>query len=349
MDDFLSHIYGWYFENKRDLPWRKNTDPYRIWISEIILQQTRVAQGTNYFLRFIHKLPNVNKLAEAAENEVLKQWQGLGYYSRARNIYYTAKIIVNNYNGVFPKEYKELLKLKGIGPYTAAAISSIAFGLPHATVDGNIYRLLSRYFGIDAAIDTNSGKKVFNALAEEILSKENPGMHNQSLMEFGALQCVPKSPKCGNCPLFASCFANKKGLVKKLPVKIKRTKQSVRNFYFYYIENGTFTYLEKRTEKDIWEGLYQFPLFEAEKELSEIEVLNLKIPFFENTVANIKSISNKKKHVLSHQIIYARLIIVEINDLTKLNTNFIQINKKDISKFAVPKLLELFIEDLRIS
>lgn len=348
MNDFQDKIYGWYLENKRDLPWRKTSDPYRIWISEIILQQTRVAQGTKYFHRFINKFPTIKHLASASENEVLKLWQGLGYYSRARNLHFTAKLIVNDYKGVFPSSYNEILKLKGIGAYTAAAISSIAFQLPHPAVDGNIYRLLSRYFGIETPIDSHNGKKEFYEIAKEIMPPNNPGMHNQALMEFGALQCVPKSPKCNLCTLGLSCSANKKGLVEKLPVKSKKIKQSVRYFYFYYIDNGKFTYLEKRLKNDIWKNLYQFPLNETVEELSEIETIKLGIPFGANIKANIKSISTKRKHILSHQILYAWIVHVETETLNNFSTKYIRINKKDISKFAIPRLLEHFIEGLNI-
>jgi A/G-specific adenine glycosylase len=344
MNSFQNEIYAWFSKNKRDLPWRKNPTPYHIWLSEIILQQTRVAQGTKYFNLFIERFPTINKLAFATENEVLKLWQGLGYYSRAINLHFTAKIIVKKYNGKFPDNYNEIIKLKGIGPYTAAAISSIAFNLPHSAVDGNIYRVLSRYFGIRTPIDSAKGKKEFLNIAEEIMFRKNPGMHNQALMEFGALQCVPKSPKCNLCPLVSSCYANSNGLVHELPKKLKKTKQSIRYFYFYYFDNGEYTYLEKRIANDIWKNLYQFPLNETKKELSEIEVINKGIPFDIKIDGNIKSLSPIKKHILSHQILYAQLIHVETKTIDYISTQFIRVNKKDISKFAVPKLLEQFIE-----
>lgn len=346
MSDFTHAIYTWYLKNKRDLPWRNTTNPYKIWISEIILQQTRVVQGTNYYLRFIEKFPTLNLLANASEDEILKIWQGLGYYSRARNIHFTAKYIVKNHNGDFPKDYKSILALKGIGPYTAAAISSMAFNLPFPAVDGNIYRVLSRFFGVSTPIDSEKGKKEIQNIAEELMPKQNPGFHNQSLMEFGALQCVPKSPKCNLCPIGGSCFAMKNSLIEKLPVKIKKVKQSNRYFHYYYIENGDFLFLEKRTKNDIWKNLYQFPLIEQEKEFSEFEIINSAIPFITAKYLNIKSVSTVKKHVLSHQIIYARIIHIEIENSNFISNHFIRVNKKDISKFAVPKLLEQFFEKL---
>lgn len=348
MNEFLDEIYRWFRLNKRDLPWRKTTDPYRIWLSEIILQQTRVAQGIQYYERFIEKYPTVFQLAAASEDDVLKLWQGLGYYTRARNLHFTAKQIVNVYNGKFPNKYDEILKMKGIGLYTAAAIASIAFSLQHATVDGNIYRVLSRYFGIRTPIDSTLGKKEFNELAESLISGANPGMHNQALMEFGALQCIPKSPNCIKCPLAKTCFAFQNKVVNQLPVKLKKVAQRDRYFYYYYIESGNFTFVEKRSGKDIWENLYQFPLIETQKELSETDLINNKLPLNGNNYGNIKIISETKKHILSHQIIYAKIIHIELNDTNFRTDQFIRVNKKDISKFAVPKLLEQFIKELNI-
>ena len=347
MHDFSTTLYRWYHQNKRDLPWRKTKDPYKIWISEIILQQTRVAQGTDYYRRFVKKFPNIRQLAVARENEVLKLWQGLGYYSRARNLHFAAKTIINEYHGEFPATYEEILKLKGIGNYTAAAIASIAFSLPFPAIDGNVYRVLSRYFGIDLPIDSTSGKKEFAQLAAELIHLEDPGMHNQAMMEFGALQCVPKNPGCLSCPLHDSCFAFEKQLVDYLPVKEKKKKQGERFFYYYLFEKGPVIYFEKRIGNDIWKNLYQFPLSEEPHELSEKEILRKKLPFIENGPATFVSISTKRKHVLTHQIIWARVIRLEISDDTVINKALIPVNKKDISKFAVPRLLELFFDELK--
>ncbi len=350
MADFVQNIYNWYNENERELPWRKTSNPYCIWISEIILQQTRVEKGIAYYLRFIEKFPTVQKLASANEDEVLKIWQGLGYYSRARNLHFAARQIVSSFNGIFPQLYDEILSLKGIGSYTAAAVSSIAFHLPYPTVDGNVYRLLSRYFGISIPVDSEKGKRKFSNIAYELISERNPGFHNQALMEFGALQCTPKAPDCQNCPLIPSCFAFRNKMVNQLPVKSKKTKQKDRFFYYFFIEAGNETFLEKRTGNDIWQNLYQFPMFEAEKELTEKEFLKNKIfHHFNSTSYIIKNITSTKKHVLSHQIIYARLIHVQMNNSVCLNGDFIQVNKKDISTFAVPRLMEQFIDEIKIS
>jgi A/G-specific adenine glycosylase len=348
MSNFLVEIYTWYKIHKRELPWRKTANPYFVWLSEIILQQTRVAQGTKYFSTFKTQFPTIDKLALATEDEVLKLWQGLGYYSRARNLHATAKLIVNDFNGQFPADYKQLLKLKGVGNYTAAAIASIAFNQPHPTVDGNIYRVLARYFGIKTPIDTSSGKKEFYKIAKDLISHKNPGMHNQALMEFGALQCVPKSPNCKLCPVVQTCFANQNGIINLLPVKLKKIKQRIRYFYFYYIESENYFLLEKRTKKDIWQNLYQLPLIETEKELSDDEIMRSRFKRISYSKRNMKSISTKKKHILSHQIIYARVIHIEMKNKDFKCDGYIRVNKKDIHKFAVPRLLEHFFEDFGI-
>ncbi len=344
MDNFHTNIYNWYNINKRDLPWRKDRDPYKIWLSEIILQQTRVEQGKNYFFRFVENYPTVNDLANAHEDEVLKLWQGLGYYSRARNLHASAKIIASQHNGTFPNDYKSILALKGVGPYTAAAISSIAFNLPYPAVDGNIYRVLSRYYGIVTPIDSSAGKKEFQELAEELIQGQDPGMHNQALMEFGALQCVPKSPKCGNCPVADSCFALKNGRVSQLPIKEKKTKQRHRYFYYYLYDMGDSILLDKRSGNDIWQNLYQLPLVEHEKALSDSELFEADHPVTSSQV-NIKSISGQKKHVLSHQIIHAKLIYLEVQSNFNNPSPLIRVNKKDISKFAVSRLVEQFLHE----
>jgi len=308
MYSFKQEIYKWYSINKRDLPWRETSNPYKIWISEIILQQTRVAQGIKYYNRFIKEFPTVFDLARAPEDRVLKLWQGLGYYTRARNLHFTAKFIVTNYNGVFPNNFEAILSLKGIGNYTAAAIASIAFDLSYAAVDGNIYRLFSRYFGISTPIDSENGKIEIKKIASDLISSNHAGFHNQAFMEFGALQCIPKSPDCNSCPLLNSCYAVNYKLVDQLPVKTKKIKQSIRYFYYYIIESKNSILLDKRTKNDIWKNLHQFPLIESEKDLSDQEILNLEIPFLPGNKANIKSISTTIKHILTHQTIYARFI-----------------------------------------
>ncbi len=349
MNDFLGVIYSWFKKNMRELPWRQTTDPYHIWLSEIILQQTRVVQGTNYYLRFIERFPTIKDLANATEEEVLKEWQGLGYYTRARNLHFTARYIKDKLNGKFPRDYDGILALKGIGPYTAAAIASIAFNLPFPTVDGNIYRVLSRYFGISEPIDSTKGKKMIEQIAKELMPKRNAGFHNQALMEFGALQCIPKSPDCKHCVLLETCYAAQNSLVEVLPVKSKKIKQRTRYFFYYYIENGENVFIEKRINNDIWKNLYQFPLFESANSFEEDELLKIRhLDIFGKCNVNIKKVSGIKKHVLSHQIIFARLIYVELAGDKCIDEKFIEVNKKDISKFAVPRLIEEFIDDLNL-
>ncbi len=348
MDGFLTKIHTWYSIHKRDLPWRETSDPYRIWLSEIILQQTRVAQGMKYYRKFTEEFPTVEDLAVASEDAVLKLWQGLGYYTRARNLHATAKEIVENYNGEFPETFEAILKLKGIGPYTAAAISSIAFDLPYPAVDGNVYRIFSRYFGISTPIDTEQGKKEIQQIASDLIPTKNPGFHNQALMDFGALQCIPKSPDCKSCPVSETCFASQNKMVSVFPVKSKKNKQRIRYFYYFLLETPGEIIMEKRKNNDIWKNLYQLPLLENKTELREDEFLGERFPFKEKKNIMLKQITGVKKHVLSHQVIYARLIHLQITNTESLSKELIRVNKKDIYKFAVPKLLEKFFNEIKI-
>lgn len=318
---FSQNILIWYAQNKRTLPWRRTKDPYKIWLSEIMLQQTRVVQGTPYYLKFVTNFPTVHDLANASEELVLKLWQGLGYYSRARNLHATAKMIVNEFDGEFPNSYKELLKLKGVGDYTASAIASICFDEPHAVVDGNVYRVLARYFGIETPINSTEGSNYFKALATEIMDAENIRDYNQGIMEFGAMQCAPKNPSCMHCPLNESCVALQQNTIDKLPVKINKTK--VRNRYFNYLvpiiegENGAIkTLLQQRKGKGIWQNLWEFPLLESENEINLervkhglTEVLSVKeaaevIPHNEKLIV----------HKLSHQHLHTRFWIVKTRE-----------------------------------
>lgn len=257
--NFSNAIENWYKEYKRELPWRDSADPYVIWISEIILQQTRVVQGYDYFVRFMKRFPDVATLAEADEDEVMKYWQGLGYYSRARNLHAAAKSM----NGVFPKTYPEVRALKGVGEYTAAAICSFAYNMPYAVVDGNVYRVLSRYLGIDTPIDSTEGKKLFAAVADELLDRKNPALYNQAIMDFGAIQCSPQTPNCMFCPLADSCAALAKGTVAELPVKQHKIKTTNRYFNYIYVRMGVHTFINKRTGNDIWRNLFELPLIET--------------------------------------------------------------------------------------
>jgi A/G-specific adenine glycosylase len=348
MKHFSDKIITWYQLHKRDLPWRNTNDAYLIWLSEIILQQTRVDQGMAYYHAFAKEFPTVKHLAKADNDKVMKLWQGLGYYSRARNLHATAQLIAKDYKGVFPNEYETILSLKGVGEYTAAAIASFAFHKKHAVVDGNVYRVLSRIFGIETPIDSSLGKKEFYKLANELISSKAPALHNQAIMEFGALQCKPVNPDCEVCPFYTTCYAFAKQQVGELPVKEKKTK--VRNRYFNYIvlNYKETTLIKKRVEKDIWTNLHDFPLIETTKELTEEDFLKSKEwnAFIGKTKYSILRISSNYKHILSHQKITARFFEIDCTQpFSKLLlATGIKINKKDIHHYAVPRLIENYLE-----
>lgn len=330
MPDFSLSILEWYRQNKRDLPWRRTKDPYKIWLSEIILQQTRVDQGLEYYEKFVRNYPTVHSLANASEQDVLNDWQGLGYYSRARNLHASAKLITEHLQGIFPGNYQELLQLKGVGPYTAAAIASISFDEPYAVVDGNVYRVLSRYFGISSPIDSSKGIKEFQTLAQEILISDHPGEFNQAMMEFGARQCKPASPNCDVCPVSLNCAALEKNLVSKLPYK--SGKQKVRNRYFLFTahtKSGKIA-IQKRTSNDVWKHLYQLPLleFESEKELLKHVDVSDKEPVM-------------IKHQLSHQKIHAYFIQATIH-IESPSINWVSYN--DLDKYPFPVLITRYFE-----
>lgn len=340
---FSNTIIEWYRENKRELPWRESSDPYLIWISEIILQQTRVVQGYDYFLRFIKRFPDVKALAEADEDEVMKYWQGLGYYSRARNLHAAARSM----NDVFPATYEGVLALKGVGEYTAAAICSFAYGMPYAVLDGNVYRVLSRYLGIDTPIDSVQGKKLFTALAGELLDKAQPAVYNQAIMDFGALQCTPQNPDCMFCPLADSCVALSKGTVMRLPVKQHKTKTTNRYFNYMYVRTGEYTFINKRTGDDIWKNLFEFPLIEAGSVVSEEELLALpqfRGLFAEGEVPVVRCVCKDVKHVLSHRVIYAAFYEITLPATTGSFAGYQKIRAADLERYAVSRLVHAFIE-----
>jgi len=351
MDFFNSRIHHWYAISKRDLPWRNSCNPYFIWLSEIILQQTRIDQGLAYYLRFTEEFPTINELARASEDQVLKLWQGLGYYSRARNLLFTAKFINEHHHGRFPEDYESIRSLKGIGEYTAAAIGSISFNLEYPAVDGNVYRLLSRFFGVEEAIDSSSGKKTFYALAKELIKGTNPGMHNQALMEFGALQCTPRKPDCSQCPLKENCFAFALGRIGELPVKGKRTKQKERFLNYLVFDLYNYTWLRQRSKNDIWKGLFEFPLIETtgKTEVDSLFMNNEWSRITNSTNSTIRRISNWKIHILSHQRIHYRFISVGLSGEIDMPDELFRVNKEDILSFAIPRLLEPFINEFIIN
>ena len=340
---FSKQLIYWYLQLERDLPWRKSTNPYFIWLSEIILQQTRVSQGMSYYLAFTETFPTVNDLANASEAQVLKLWQGLGYYSRARNLHYSAQMIMTQFNGNFPTTYEDIIKLKGVGDYTASAISSICFDEPHAVVDGNVYRVLARYFGIDTPINSSKGIKEFKALAQTLLDPSQPGNHNQALMDFGAIQCKPQNPLCESCPLRNSCVALKENTVAQLPVKEKKIRVTKRFFnYLVIISDHHQTIFNERTGQGIWKGLYQFPLFETNTSIN-IEALEEASPYLEwcNLPVEI-SLFNEKEivHKLSHQHLYTKFWIVKTNQLKKESIDW-----KNLTKFPAPILIANFLKN----
>lgn len=309
--NFQEIVSDWYLVNKRDLPWRNTNDAYVIWLSEIIMQQTRVEQGLPYFNKFLTAFPTVSDFAAATETEVLNLWQGLGYYSRGRNMLYTAREVMELHNGVFPTDYLSLLTLKGIGSYTAAAISSFAANERQAVVDGNVFRVLARYFGINTAINSNAGKKAFSILAQQLIEEQHPAIYNQAIMEFGALQCKPKSPDCARCPLQISCYAYKADLVATLPVKLKSADKKVRYLNYFLCTDGESVLVKKRTASDIWQHLYDFPLIEttAEADFRNGEFLTQVSEEFGKSVS-LKPLE-KIKHLLTHQIIYVQFFALD--------------------------------------
>jgi A/G-specific adenine glycosylase len=337
--NFSKILTAWYLENKRDLPWRNTTNPYHIWLSEIMLQQTRVAQGLPYFLTFISTFPTVFDLAKASEEQVLKLWQGLGYYSRARNLHNTAKFIASELDGVFPNNYNDLLKLKGIGEYTAAAIASFSYNEVVAVVDGNVFRVLSRYFNIDTDISSADAKKEFTALAQELIPKQNPALFNQAIMEFGALQCIPKNPNCTNCVFNNSCGALMHKKVSVLPIKIKKVKIKSRFLnYLYILDNNNKTIINQRTQKGIWHNLYEFPLLETETLETDKDVLKLIEKNIPNIV-NVKLLETETiVHKLTHQHLHIKFWKIKQDMIFEKGLDFKQLNV-----FPFPIVLHNFI------
>jgi A/G-specific adenine glycosylase len=347
MNSISNSLVDWYLQNKRELPWRDVSDPYYIWISEIILQQTRVNQGLNYYLRFIDKFPTVEILAKATEDEVLKYWQGLGYYSRARNIHKAANQIMNDFNGEFPSNYKDVLKLAGIGVYTSAAICSFAYNQPYAVVDGNVYRVLSRLFALETPIDSTEGVKVYSKLAQELLNTSHPAVHNQAIMEFGALQCVPASPNCSICPFVGVCKAFQLNMISQLPIKTQKVKVKDRFFNYFFVEFDENTFLKKRDASDIWKNLYEFPLIESDKlfNIKELIEVDAFINLFDNIdKVEIKSESIAFKHILTHRRIYAKFFNIEISGKNANFDNMTQVSKNELDKYAISRLIELYLE-----
>ncbi|MFN8316171.1 MAG: A/G-specific adenine glycosylase [Chitinophagales bacterium] len=346
---FSSTLLHWHeHENFRSYPWRGEKNPYYIWLSEIIMQQTRSEQGLPYYLKFKTHYPTVRDLALAPMDTVLRDWQGLGYYSRARNLKATAELIHTHYNDVFPSTYSEILKLKGVGPYTAAAIASFAFGEPCAVVDGNVIRVLSRIFGIEEPFDTGAGKKAFDEKATSLIDKKNPALYNQAIMDFGATVCVPKNPKCGSCPFSGACFAYQKEMIDALPFRSKKLTIKNRYFYFLHLENKSGVVLQQRTTKDIWQDLWQFPLIELAAPPKKGIKTELKKMLPVDTAYTIE---DEWTHVqlLSHQKIHSRVLRISVPNLKSLlQENWQFVAKKKLDEFAFPKTLHLYLTEKKL-
>jgi A/G-specific adenine glycosylase len=345
MDNEFSHIIlKWYSQNKRDLPWRNTRDPFKIWLSEIILQQTRVAQGLNYYLNFVDEFDTVHDLAKSKEETILKLWQGLGYYSRARNLHFTANYISNELNGEFPKNFKGLLQLKGVGLYTAAAVASFCYDEKVAVLDGNVFRVLSRVFGIDEPINTSLGEKIFRELSAELLPSSEVSNYNQGIMEFGALQCTPKNPNCISCPLNTKCDALRTKRVKDLPVKLKKTKVLELHMSFLVLITGRETVLRKRVGKGVWQNLYEFPSFVASSAENSKNDLDLFVSESGLDVNGVEFVSARYRHLLSHRKIHAQFFVYRVEEIPALlKTDSVVF--EDLLGLPIHRLIEKFISD----
>lgn len=352
---FHKKLITWYLRNKRNLPWRSTRNPYFIWLSEIILQQTRVVQGIPYYEKFIKEFPEIEDLAEASEERILKLWQGLGYYSRARNLHFSAKLVAFEYGGIFPTSYKELLKLKGVGDYTASAIASFCYDEVTAVVDGNVYRVLARYFGIDTPINSTKGMQEFKLLAQQLIDSAQPGTYNQAIMEFGATHCLPQNPDCTSCIFNDSCVALSTKMVGSLPVKLKKAK--VRKRFFNYIVVRSLdhhTVLQQRTSKGIWRQLFEFPLIESDADMDILELV--KDDMYVQLAAELQleslSLFNEKViiHKLSHQHLHTRFWIAEAKDISvaRAHLDLERIPIEGLHNYAVPVLIENFISEFSV-
>ncbi len=345
---FTKQLLKWATTIDRPMPWKGEKNPYFIWLSEIILQQTRVEQGLPYFLKFKEKYPTVHDLANAPEDEVMKLWEGLGYYSRARNLHFSAKHISKELNGEFPKNYNEILKLKGVGAYTASAIASFAYDLPHAVVDGNVFRVLSRCFGIEIPVDTTEGKKEFNQLANELLEKKQAAKYNQAIMDFGAIQCMPKAPLCSSCVFKKECIAFRKDKVLDLPIKSKKIKKKTRYFNYLILNFKGDVWINKRLEKDIWQNLYDFPLIETTTQAKKEDLIGSEVwkKCIGDSDFKIQKISNPFRQLLTHRKIIATFFEIELSsDFLIKKNSYIKVERKNLSKFAYPKIIDLYLKD----
>lgn len=346
---FAQRLLAWRETHPRTLPWKAHPDAYTIWLSEIILQQTRVEQGLPYFERFREKYPTVEALAHAPEDDVMKLWEGLGYYSRARNLHGTAKMVASELGGRFPETFEGLLQLKGVGAYTAAAIASFAYNLPHAVLDGNVFRVLSRYLGIELPVDSTEGKKLFARRAQELLDKEEPAAYNQAIMDFGATWCTPRKPQCSDCPMSPDCQAFQQGLVEQLPVKSKKLEKKDRFFHYLVLRVNDQTLVRKRTEQDIWQQLYEFPMIEREALTYDLDVL-AQTPLWKELIGTTpyaaQQIVGPFRQILTHQHVTALFFEITLQRKQLPNTPlFIGVERKNLNNFAFPKVIDRYLKD----
>jgi len=344
MEELRSALRNWYLEHKRDLPWREAPTPYHIWLSEIILQQTRVAQGLEYYHRFTEEFPTVQDLASAEEDRVLRLWQGLGYYNRARNLHAAAKQAVHEFNGHFPESYEGLLKLKGVGAYTAAAIASIAFQLPRAAMDGNVIRVIARLDGITDDVGKASTQKQIQARADEMLNTLHPGDHNQAMMELGATVCTPKTPNCEACPVQFACTAYRQDLQRELPRKEKKVKRRSRYLHYMVPTLAEETLLEQRGTNDIWASLYQFPMIETSDD-EELQLSQIEKRIGSDDIELVR-VRKAAKHVLSHQDLHATFYHVKVSEWNSPEGNIVAL--EELSTFALPRLIDRYLENYAV-
>lgn len=345
--DFAPRLLHWHrHQNKRQMPWKGEKDPYRIWLSEIILQQTRVEQGLAYYERFVAHYPTITALAAAPDAQVMKLWEGLGYYSRCRNLLATARIVADSYNGRFPESYENIKTLKGIGPYTAAAIASFAYNLPHAVVDGNVYRVLARIWGIGQPIDSTAGKKTFAGLADTLLDKKHAGLYNQAIMDFGATVCKPQLPLCEQCIFEKECAARRQNRIQELPVKEKKTKVRKRWFYYLVMEYRGKVAIHKRTEKDIWQDLYEFPVLEQASETAIPELLKLAHDkkWLKTGIFELTDTSAALRQLLSHQVITGRFIRLQLKEKTYREKDTVWVPAAELNDYAFPRFIRSYIQ-----
>jgi len=348
ISEFANRLLRWHKDIDRNLPWKEDRDPYKTWLSEIIMQQTRIVQGTPYYLKFVEAYPTIVDLANAPSDDVMKLWQGLGYYSRARNLHHAAKTVRDDFEGVFPTDYKDILSLKGVGKYTAAAIASFAYDQEYAVVDGNVIRVLSRYFGITDAVDNSATLKLIDDKAAKLIEGSDPAAYNQAIMDFGATYCTPKSPDCTSCIFADVCKAYDKGLVDEIPYKAKKIKKRTRHLHYLIVSDaGGNTIIRHRQEKDIWQSLYDYPCMEMEsdKQLNQESIGAYLSSSFGMEIIEIKFPIKTYKHILTHQTLYGQFYRIKVNHIQKLTTPYLGVKMSEVESYALPVLLTKHLKD----